>query len=96
MGNGGGAGEIAGAGGTGLALVVAIEGVGGVSLDGVGEETEAVGLNGKAIGSRTACIVQRSLKGLAASVASGHAPTPSSSSYYSNLGLGRHRECGGY
>ena len=38
MGDGGGAGEVTGARSHGLALEEAVEGVGGVGLDGVGEE----------------------------------------------------------
>lgn len=81
MGNSGSAGEVARAGSTGLALIVAVEGVGGVSLDGVWQETEAVGLYGMAVGTGAARVVEGCLEGLAASVASGNTPAGSSDAH---------------
>ncbi len=74
MGNGGSAGKVAAAGGHGLALEEAVEGVGGVGLDGVGEVAEAIGENGGAICAHPACVVQSRLQGLVARVTPYHAP----------------------
>lgn len=74
MGNGGGAGKVAAARSHGLALVVAVEGVGGVCLDSVGQVAEAIGLYWGAIRASSTCIVQGCLQCLGARVTPGHTP----------------------
>ncbi|KAL6976346.1 hypothetical protein U1Q18_025133, partial [Sarracenia purpurea var. burkii] len=74
FGNGGGASEITAARGIGLALVEAIEGIRGVSLKGVGKVTQPRRLNGGAVGSGAARVVERRLQRLVAGVAPRHAP----------------------
>lgn len=80
LGDGGGALEEAGVRSSSVSLVKAVEGVGSVSLKGVGREAKAVGLNGSAIGSAisSTCRVQCSLQYFLAHSNLCHAPTPSS------------------
>lgn len=73
-GDDGDAGEVAGSGDPGLALVVAVHGIGGMGLNGVGQVTEAVALDRRAVGARAASVVQRDLQRRIHRVASRYAP----------------------
>lgn len=74
-GDGGGAAEGAGGGIVGPpALVIAVDGVGSVCGQSVGQIAEAGRLNGGAVGAGAACVVQSSLHNLLARVAPHHTP----------------------
>lgn len=73
-GNGSYATKRAGGGGCAVALIVAVEGIGSVILDGVWVKADTTGVNGPAISPSTACIVQASLQCLIARITPRHTP----------------------
>lgn len=73
-GGGAGAGEEAVGGGIAPALVKTVDSVGSVCLQSVGQIAEAGGLNGGAVGTAAACIVESSLHSLLTRVAPHHTP----------------------
>ena len=93
-----------------LPLVVAVEGIGSVGLQSVGQIAESIQLNGGAVSPSPTCIIQCSLQHVVADVASCHTPTGSpvcESSHYRGgyepqgqrwddprRGRGSHGDCG--
>lgn len=76
VGDGGRAAEVA-AGGDGVLLVVAVEGVGGVVVDGVRVEAAPAGLDRRAVRAVAAGVVQRDLQRRRARALARHAPRSS-------------------
>lgn len=73
-GNSGSAREVTRTRGHGLALEIAVKGIGSMSLEGVGEEAQPIRLYRAAVSTSGTCIVQSSLQCLVSYIASCHAP----------------------